>query len=125
MSINVKGYTPEKISRPTGPTIDPVQTRREEFLEAVNIQIALLNDETQYQGQELCDSDQWWWQTQKGYATDVKFGKKSLTAEGEYYRCKDKANLHRFYAALKKQCEAGNFDEDLEEALRRKRLIQI
>ncbi len=125
MSIKVKGYTPKKISRPTGPITDPVQTRREEFLEAVNIQTALLDGETQYQGQDLDGSDQWWWQTDKGYATDVKYRDKSLTAEGESYRRKDKAKLHRFYAALKKQCEAGNFDEDFEEALKTKRAIQL
>ncbi len=132
MSIKVKGHTPKKISRPTSPIFDPEQERRNNFLKGLGIQVALLEGVAiQHEGQDLHGSDgkpkvrQWWRKTCTGYETDVKIEDKSLVTEGYTYKFPDKERLRGFYKDVEKQCKNGDFDEDFEEALRRKRAIQL
>ncbi len=131
MPIKVKGYRPTKISCPTGPIADPVQTRRNNFLKGLRIEVVLLEGEGQYEEQFLYGNDlkpnvrQWWWTTSDGYQTDLQYEDKILTAEGQGYKFPDKQGLRGFYNDVEEQCKNGDFDEALEEAGTPRRAIQV
>jgi hypothetical protein len=113
--LNVNGYKPVKASKPgaTASSSDPVKTRRGKFVKSIDSQLKMLETGWQKPAGQKARDPRWFWRQGEAWFTGVRYGSKSLLAEGEAFKFEHQDELEDFYQALKEQCMKGDFDGEL------------